>query len=216
MLNLIGMTTAAVLVCVFTSGCSLGGKKGPVQPLASKDQPPTSSAAEDMANRPAVPPEPVRDPAGLESDVALASFHRPAREMHAEVRQERVEKVAAEVGRVAGVGRATSSTFDDLVLESDVPVLVDFYADWCRPCKALAPALDELARELPDVRIVKVDIDDCPDLAARYQVRSIPSLQVFRRGEVTARHVGRASKQELKSLLTGPHEQEQISMAEPR
>jgi thioredoxin 1 len=97
---------------------------------------------------------------------------------------------------------ADSHTFDELVLQSDVPVLVDFYADWCRPCRALAPRLHELAREVSPLRVVQVDIDESPDIAARFQVGSIPSLRVFDGGEVTARHVGLTSKEHLKALVS--------------
>jgi thioredoxin 1 len=80
--------------------------------------------------------------------------------------------------------------------------LVDFYADWCGPCRALSPTLDEIARETPGVRVVKVNIDRSPELAARYQVSSIPALRVFQQGKVTATHVGLATKERLQSLLS--------------
>jgi len=96
---------------------------------------------------------------------------------------------------------ANSATFDDQVLGSDRPVLVDFYADWCGPCRAIAPTLEQLAAETPQARIVKVDVDQNPELAARYGINSIPSLMVFQGGQVVARHVGLASKSQLKSLL---------------
>jgi thioredoxin 1 len=82
-----------------------------------------------------------------------------------------------------------------------VPVLVDFYADWCRPCQQLAPLLEELAAETPDARIVKVNVDHSPSLAAEYGVNSIPSLKVFKKGEVTDQVVGLASKNQLRALL---------------
>ena len=75
-----------------------------------------------------------------------------------------------------------SSTFDQHVLRSDLPVLVDFYADWCGPCKALAPTLEQVAAENPQARVVKVNIDDSPELAARYGVKSVPRLLVFKDG----------------------------------
>jgi thioredoxin 1 len=87
------------------------------------------------------------------------------------------------------------------VLASDVPVLVDFYADWCGPCKALAPTLDQLAAENPQVRVVKVDIDESPELAARYGVRSVPRLMVFKGGQVAAQQSGVASKSRLTAML---------------
>lgn len=97
---------------------------------------------------------------------------------------------------------ATETSFDQHVLNSDVPVLVDFYADWCGPCRALAPTLEQVAQELPNARVVKVNVDDNPELAQRYGVSSIPTLLVFRKGEIAAEMVGLASKSRLKSLLT--------------
>jgi thioredoxin 1 len=96
---------------------------------------------------------------------------------------------------------ASEANFGNMVLNSDVPVLVDFYADWCGPCQRLAPVLEELAAELPDARIVKVNVDEHPSLAARYSVQSIPSLQVFKNGAVTDQLVGLARKSQLRALL---------------
>ena len=79
------------------------------------------------------------------------------------------------------------ASFDQTVLKSDVPVLVDFYADWCGPCRALSPTLTELAREMPDAKIVKVNIDRDRNLASRYKVTAIPSLRVFKK-EVRPRY----------------------------
>jgi thioredoxin 1 len=96
---------------------------------------------------------------------------------------------------------ADEATFQNEVLRSDVPVLVDFYADWCGPCRALAPVLEQLAQEMPHAKIVKVDIDQSPDLAGDYRISSIPSLLVFEDGQVVDRQVGLAGKQKLKELL---------------
>jgi thioredoxin 1 len=97
---------------------------------------------------------------------------------------------------------ANESNFDQLVLRSDLPVLVDFYADWCGPCRMIAPVLEELAKETPDARIVKVDVDQASRLAARYRVSSIPNLIVFKDGDIATRHVGLASKAQLKAMLS--------------
>jgi thioredoxin 1 len=96
------------------------------------------------------------------------------------------------------------SSFRDQVLRSDVPVLVDFYADWCGPCRLLAPVLDELARELPEARIVKVNIDHSPELASAYGVEAVPTLLLIRDGEAVGKHVGLASKAALKRALSRP------------
>jgi thioredoxin 1 len=102
-------------------------------------------------------------------------------------------------GRVHHVGE---DQFDREVLQSTGTVLVDFYADWCGPCKALAPVLEELARETPQAKIVKVNVDHAPGLASRYRVNSIPTLVVFRDGQAKSGLVGLASKSHLRTLLT--------------
>jgi thioredoxin 1 len=98
---------------------------------------------------------------------------------------------------------ADLENFEQLVLESEVPVLVDFYADWCRPCQMLAPALDDLARESPDARIVKVNVDESPELAGHFGVSSIPALMVFKDGNLVAKRLGVLDKNSLKQLLGG-------------
>jgi len=110
--------------------------------------------------------------------------------------------MSTDVRNKPSVQHANETTFQRQVLDSKLPVLVDFYADWCRPCQMLAPTLDELAKENPNVRVVKVNVDDNPRLAARFGVSSIPSLKVFRNGKVAREHVGMADKRQLKSLLT--------------
>jgi thioredoxin 1 len=99
------------------------------------------------------------------------------------------------------VHHGDEANFAELVLNSDVPVLVDFYADWCGPCRMVAPVLEELARETTDASIVKVNVDHSPQLAARYGINSIPSLKVFEDGEVVDEQVGVASKARLKKML---------------
>ena len=85
----------------------------------------------------------------------------------------------------------SAASFDDEVLASDIPVLVDFYADWCPPCRALAPVLDQLADDVAGVaKVAKLDIDANPDLAEAHGVQSIPTLIVFRGGSEVARFVG--------------------------
>jgi thioredoxin 1 len=103
--------------------------------------------------------------------------------------------------RKGEVYHADESSFDELVLNSDVPVLVDFYADWCGPCRMIAPVLEEVARETPDAKVVKVNVDQSPQLAASYAISSIPSLKVFENGRVVEEHVGLANKARLKAML---------------
>ncbi len=96
----------------------------------------------------------------------------------------------------------TDETFNDDVLLSRTPVLVDFFADWCSPCRAIAPTIDELAAEYAGrVKVGKLNTDDSPETTARYDVRTIPSLIVFKHGEVVERITGLASKAALSAAL---------------
>ena len=99
------------------------------------------------------------------------------------------------------VEKVSDHDFEQKVVKSDETVLVDFYADWCGPCKKLAPVLDELAQETPDARVAKVDIDRSPKLAEQYGVRSIPTLILFKDGKPVTRRTGLNSKASLKELI---------------
>jgi thioredoxin 1 len=97
---------------------------------------------------------------------------------------------------------ATEQDFDEIVMKNDKPVLVDFWAPWCAPCKALAPTLDELAAEYADeMEIVKVDIEANPKLAERFEVRGIPLLMVVKDGAETARTFGTMSRSRLDAFV---------------
>ena len=105
-----------------------------------------------------------------------------------------------------GIVTLTTATFDELVAASDTPVVVDFWAEWCGPCKMIAPILSEIATEQTGkLTVAKLNVDENPELAMRFNVMSIPTLLVFNKGEVAKRLVGAKGKgallQELQEFL---------------
>jgi thioredoxin 1 len=103
-----------------------------------------------------------------------------------------------------GAQQVTDGDFEQEVLKADGPVLVDFWAEWCGPCRALGPSLDALAAEKGDVvKVVKVNIDDNPNAPTKYGVRSIPTLLIFKNGEVVAQNVGSMAKSDLVKWVEG-------------
>jgi thioredoxin 1 len=98
----------------------------------------------------------------------------------------------------------TDSSFSSDVLNADKPVLVDFWAEWCGPCKMIGPSLEEISEELGEqVTIAKLNIDDNPDAPSRYGVRGIPTMILFKNGQAVATKVGAAPKSALKGWLEG-------------
>ena len=95
----------------------------------------------------------------------------------------------------------TDASFHADVIASEKPVLVDFWAEWCGPCRQIGPALEEINNELAGVDIVKINIDDNPDAPTRYGVRGIPTMILFKNGAPVATKVGAAPKSQLKSWL---------------
>ena len=95
----------------------------------------------------------------------------------------------------------TKETFEKEVLQSDKTVLLDFFATWCGPCKMLAPILDEIAEEREDIKVCKVDVDQEPELAAQYQVVSIPTLFVLEKGQVVNQSLGAKPKAKILEML---------------
>lgn len=95
----------------------------------------------------------------------------------------------------------TKHNFENEVIKSEQPVLIDFWASWCGPCKMLSPVVDELAQETTDAKICKVNVDDEPELAQAFQVMSIPTLAVVKDGKVVETSVGFKPKETIKKML---------------
>lgn len=102
-----------------------------------------------------------------------------------------------------GAQQVTDNDFEQEVLKASGPVVVDFWAEWCGPCRALGPSLDALAEEKSDVKVVKVNIDESPNAPTKYGVRSIPALMIFKDGEIVAQTVGSMAKSDLFKWVEG-------------
>ena len=98
----------------------------------------------------------------------------------------------------------TDDTFEQEVLQSQTPVLVDYWAEWCGPCKAIAPILEEVAKDYgPRLQIAKMNVDDNRDVPAKFGIRGIPTLMLFKDGQLAATKVGALSKSQLTAFLEG-------------
>ena len=95
----------------------------------------------------------------------------------------------------------TKENFEKEVLQSDKPVLVDFWASWCGPCRMLSPIVEELAQENPHLKVAKINVDEESELASAFRVMSIPTLAVFQNGELTARSAGVKTKKKILEMI---------------
>ncbi|MBR6902514.1 MAG: thioredoxin [Clostridia bacterium] len=97
--------------------------------------------------------------------------------------------------------RITDQNFNEIVSNVEKPVLIDFYADWCGPCQMLSPIVSEIAEERDDIIVGKVNVDENPELTARFGIMSIPMLIVIKNGEVTAQNIGYCDKAKIEGML---------------
>ena len=97
--------------------------------------------------------------------------------------------------------KITKENFEDEVIKSDKPVLLDFYADWCGPCKMIAPFIHEISEERNDIKVGKINVDDEPELANAFRVNSIPAVFVMKDGKISNQAIGYRSKDQLLMLL---------------
>lgn len=114
---------------------------------------------------------------------------------------ENVDNDSNETSSIEQVIEVTEESFEEEVLKSDKTVLIDFYADWCNPCKILSPIVEEVAKENPNIKVVKIDVDVNEELSYEYRTYSIPTLVVIRNGKEVNRSVGVISKEEILELI---------------
>ena len=110
-------------------------------------------------------------------------------------------EISKEEENTMEIMKVTSANFEEEVLNSDKTVLIDFYADWCGPCKAYSPIVEAVASENEDIKVVKINVDKAQDLAIQYQVMSIPTTVVIKEGKEVNRAVGMVSKSDLLEMV---------------
>jgi len=127
--------------------------------------------------------------------VLLNIFLNSQNDLETELEISKEEESAMEILNV------TSANFEEEVLKSDKTVLIDFYADWCGPCKMFSPVVESVANENEDVKVVKINVDNAQDLAIKYQVMSIPTVVIIKDGKEVNRNVGMASKSQILEMV---------------
>lgn len=210
----LGLQGTILLTSLLTVGCNglshrkfWGGKDGERKPGLSQTVRPTKDEEETETEEAAHTgwKAPITDAAfALDAELnehptALASATEPIEDSAAASPASSIPASTEALGTVRAI---SGNDFEREVLNSDAPVLVDFYAPWCGPCKKMAPVLDKFAAETPNVKVVKVDIDEAPRIAKKYRIDSVPTLLVFKNGEVTAEHNRVATRKKMEELIT--------------
>ena len=139
----------------------------------------------------------------MKCDIVTESFSRSAYNNDVRKKQHRPLRTISERGITMSVLHITKENFENEVLKSDRPVLLDFWAGWCGPCRMVSPIIDEIAEETTDKKVCKINVDEQPELAQAFGVMSIPTLVVMKDGEVVGQSVGVKSKEAILQMLNG-------------
>ena len=118
------------------------------------------------------------------------------------IKEKKMAEMVKKSQQKPGVVKLTTSTFDNFINETDLPVVVDFWADWCMPCRIMTPVMEELAQELAGKALFgKVNVDENPDVASRYKIMSIPHFLIFKNGTLVEKIVGAVGRDPLANAL---------------